>query len=204
MMVDPSGYIGFWAKTAISIGVGLAIGAAIALTIGTGGAAAPLVALAAGALEGAVTQVICNAIDGNDLGAGVLEEAAIGAASAAVGFGIGKVFSKVSKGVDKAKIFKHGELFESSITTKSGTKIQAIEEVNINKKALTLDNLAIYSDIGDIPNKVGHREMKQWINHVSDLARNEGFDTLKIGGVGALNSTSANPGHIIDFTVRLR
>ncbi|QVK19399.1 hypothetical protein KHQ81_06865 [Mycoplasmatota bacterium] len=44
----------------------------------------------------------------------------------------------------------------------------------------------------------------QWINHVSDLAKNEGFDTLIIKGERALNSSSANPGHVIDYIINLR
>jgi len=46
-------------------------------------------------------------------------------------------------------------MFESKIITKNGIEIGGLADVEINGKTLTLKDVAVYSNKGDIPNAVG-------------------------------------------------
>lgn len=84
-----------------------------------------------------------------------------------------------------------------------GHRIEALAEVEIVGDKLILKDLAIYSNEGDIPNKIGPAVMKKWLVKVKELARNQGFKQLQIIGQRAQHSTSANPGSLINRTFNL-
>lgn len=94
------------------------------------------------------------------------------------------------------RVFKDGNLYEDSI--KIGEhKIDAIAEVEIDGDRLTLKDVAIYSNEGDIPNQIGVNEFMKWLDVVKKQAQSQGFKELQIIAQRAEHSTSANPGHVI-------
>ena len=99
--------------------------------------------------------------------------------------------------------FKNGDLFESSFKTKAGTEIGILAETTISGKTLTLSDASIYSNVGDIKNQVGVKDFLQLKKQLAEIAKDEGITTLIIKGERVMNSTSANPGHVIDFTIDL-
>ncbi|HPO97012.1 MAG TPA: hypothetical protein PLZ08_03535, partial [Bacillota bacterium] len=94
-------------------------------------------------------------------------------------------------------------MFESKIITKNGIEIGGLADVEINGKTLTLKDVVVYSNKGDIPNAVGARDIFKWQNEIAQQAKAQGFDTLIIKGVRAMNSTSANPGKVVEYTIDL-
>ncbi len=100
-------------------------------------------------------------------------------------------------------LFKNGEMFESKIITKDGIEIGGLADVGINGKTLTLKDVSVYSNKGDIPNAVGARDIFTWQNEIAQQAKDQGFDTLIIKGIRATNSTSANPGKVVEYTIDL-
>jgi len=100
-------------------------------------------------------------------------------------------------------VFENGEMFESKIITKNGIEIGGLADVEINGKTLTLKDVAVYSNKGDIPNAVGARDIFKWQNEIAQQAKAQGFDTLIIKGVRAMNSTSANPGKVVEYIIDL-
>lgn len=84
-------------------------------------------------------------------------------------------------------------MFETAFTTKNGINIGGLAEVEVNGTKLILKDVSIYSNVGDIPNAVGARDIFQWQKQVSQMAKQQGFTELQIQGVRAANSTSANP-----------
>ncbi|ADU75655.1 hypothetical protein M972_112754 [Acetivibrio thermocellus AD2] len=94
-------------------------------------------------------------------------------------------------------------MFESKIITKNGIEIGGLADVEINGKTLTLKDVAVYSNKGDIPNAVGARDIFKWQNEIAQQAKAQGFDTLIIKGVRAMNSTSANPGKVVEYIIDL-
>jgi|GEM_PF-1196244 len=107
-----------------------------------------------------------------------------------------------TKGVNKT-VFKNGDMFESKIITKDGIEIGGLADVEISGKTLTLKDISVYSNKGDIPNAVGARDIFKWQNEVAQQAKAQGFDILIIKGVRAANSTSANPGKVVEYTIDL-
>ncbi|WP_322923210.1 polymorphic toxin-type HINT domain-containing protein [Paenibacillus campi] len=102
--------------------------------------------------------------------------------------------------------FTNGELFETSIKSKSGLLIKGVAEVEVKDSTLILKDLAIYPDgvVGNAAkNSVGAKDFVAWKNQVKEMAKEQGFNTLKITGVRAPNLSSANPGKIIDYTFDL-
>jgi len=43
----------------------------------------------------------------------------------------------------------------------------------------------------------------KWQNEIAQQAKPQGFDTLIIKGVRAMNSTSANPGKVVEYIIDL-
>ena len=94
-------------------------------------------------------------------------------------------------------IFRKGELYEDFIEV-DGHRIEALAEIEIDGDRLILRDIAIYSNEGDIPNRIGASAMKKWLDSVKEAARSQGFKQVQIIGQRAQHSTSANPGSIID------
>ncbi|MGG4197420.1 hypothetical protein ABEW50_28755, partial [Paenibacillus jamilae] len=107
-----------------------------------------------------------------------------------------------SKGTGQGS-FKQGKLFESKIVTKNGIEVGGLAETVVKGKTLTLKDVTIYSNKGDIKNAVGPRDILQWQKEISRMAKNQGFETLNIQGMRVSGSTSANPGKIVDYTIDL-
>jgi len=101
------------------------------------------------------------------------------------------------------KAFKNGELFERSIKLGNGANVSAIAETVVNNKTLTLKDIAIYSNVGDIPNTVGPSQFIDALGAIKQQAIAEGFETLVITGQRVANSTSTNPGKEITITINL-
>ncbi|WP_256972525.1 polymorphic toxin-type HINT domain-containing protein [Saccharibacillus sp. O23] len=102
--------------------------------------------------------------------------------------------------------FTHGQLFETSVMSKTGLNIKGMAEVHIEGSTITLKDLAIYPDgviDNSAKNNIGPREIIAWKNQVSNLAKNQGFSRLRITGSRAENSSSANPGKGIDLNIDL-
>ncbi|MDL2273422.1 hypothetical protein LJC34_02605, partial [Oscillospiraceae bacterium OttesenSCG-928-G22] len=100
-------------------------------------------------------------------------------------------------------VFEDGELFESAWTLSDGTKIRAIAETSIDGKTLHLQDIAIYSDVGDIPNAVGSSAFKRTLDSLVHQARAQGFEKFTVSWQRAMNSTSANPGQVFSYTYDL-
>ena len=96
-----------------------------------------------------------------------------------------------------ASIFRNGELYENFIEV-DGHRIEALAEIEIDGDRLILRDIAIYSNEGDIPNKIGASAMKEWLGSIKEAARGQGFKQVQIIGQRAQHSTSANPGSIIN------
>ncbi|MDL2302654.1 hypothetical protein LJC58_09955 [Lachnospiraceae bacterium OttesenSCG-928-D06] len=73
----------------------------------------------------------------------------------------------------------------------------------IDGKTVTLADSAVYSTIGDVPNKVGYSQLKQWIQTASADFKSQGFEKLVTEGVRAERSTSANPGSVWRYVIDL-
>lgn len=97
-----------------------------------------------------------------------------------------------------------GGIAFGAVTVTAGGAIDAIAEVEIDGKRLTLKDLAIYSNEGDIPNEIGYSEFKKWLNAVKNQAREQGFEELQLTGQRAEHSISANPGSIINRVFKLK
>ncbi|GLC30966.1 peptidoglycan-binding protein [Clostridium omnivorum] len=108
----------------------------------------------------------------------------------------------ISEGGSKAT-FKNGDLFETAIIGKSGVEIGTLADTIVEGDTLILKDISIYSNVGDIKNAVGAKDFVQMKNQIAQLAKEQGFKTLKILGERVMNSTSANPGHGIDITIDL-
>ena len=63
--------------------------------------------------------------------------------------------------------------------------------------------IAIYSNEGDIPNRIGAIEFKKWLDEVKEKAIAQGFQEMQIIAKRVENSTSANPGHIVNKVIKL-
>ena len=104
---------------------------------------------------------------------------------------------------DKAKkIFENGKDFESSIKY-NGTQIDALAEVEINQTELILKNITIYSKGAEATNQIGARAFLQWQNSVINIAKEQGFTTLRIMGERVAGSSSANPGKVVEYIIDL-
>lgn len=96
------------------------------------------------------------------------------------------------------KIFVDGQDFESTMVF-GDTTVESLAEVRIHGSELTLDNVTIYASGGDSVNEIGPGAFVSWINAVEDMARREGYTTLKIVGTRVANSSSANPGKTVEI-----
>ena len=101
------------------------------------------------------------------------------------------------------KAFVDGELFEAHIE-KDGVGIDALAEVHVDGKRLVLKDIVIYTNSGDMPNEIGTKPFLKWLNSIKQQASNQGFEELQIIGQRVQNSTSANPGSIINRIMKLK
>ncbi|MFD1885874.1 S8 family serine peptidase [Paenibacillus wenxiniae] len=103
--------------------------------------------------------------------------------------------------------FVDNQLFETSIISSSGIKIESAATVKIEGTTLILKDILIYP-VGysgnEAKNLVGTKELKKWSIHVAKMAKEQGFEKMEIKGFRAENSSSANPGKIIDITINLK
>ncbi|PLC40593.1 adhesin [Ralstonia pickettii] len=91
-------------------------------------------------------------------------------------------------------------LFSTEISTVAG-KINVAAEVSANGTVLKLSDIAIYGANGDV---TAGSIVKNIISGKADLiqaARDNGFTSIQITGVRVPNSSSANPGKVIDLTI---
>jgi len=190
------------------VGEGALIGAAIGLT---GGAAVSL--LTTGSAF-AATGTVMGALG---FGAGATTVGTLGAAEfeqarqllERSGSTIDKqIVSTVAPQASQAmqntsQIFQNGGVYETTMKLKDGNIVDAIAEVVVDGQHLLLNHIAIYPRGGDIPNQVGYAAFKQLTHTVQSLAYQGGFTTLRLYGERVFNSTSANPGMVIDRTFDL-
>jgi len=75
-------------------------------------------------------------------------------------------------------------------------------EIVIEGSKLHLKDIAIYTKDG-IPITGVTKELFQVLRKFKYLAKANGFESLQISGKRFLDSTSANPGKIVDITINL-
>jgi len=168
------------------IAQGALIGAAAGGLIGlTCGAAAGVVA--AGTAFAATSTVMGTSTMLAASGATVMTAAEVAAASAA---SAPQIIDTVSK------VFTQGQAFETSFVSTAGITVDAYADVAISGSTLTLNNICIYSRIGDIANQFGKGNMMAFLDNVRALARSEGFTELIVNGYHVANSTSVNAGKL--------
>jgi len=133
------------------------------------------------------------------------EVATTGTTTAAITAGAVGASASVSSGaVVSIGLVKGAGLFESSFLASSGIKVGGIAEVAVKGKHITLRDIAIYADgVNDSKNLIGAKDIIQWRNAVIEELKKQGYQTLTIQGIRVENSTSANPGMIIDRTFDL-
>ncbi len=94
-----------------------------------------------------------------------------------------------------------GKLFERVIETSQG-KITLLAEVELQGEKLILKDVVIYGD-KPIPLTGLTNEIFAARRQLIEEAKAMGFKELQITGKRVLNSSSANPGHIVDVTIDL-
>lgn len=99
-------------------------------------------------------------------------------------------------------IITPGTLFETSFVS-GGQTIGVLAETSAEGTTLTLDAVTIYAKGSEAANVVGARAFLQFKELVVQAAKNQGFQNLVINAVRAANSTSANPGKIIQIMIDL-
>jgi len=102
-----------------------------------------------------------------------------------------------------ADSLKDGEDLEGYIETQIG-RVQFLAEVKFQGDQVSLENITIYSDVGETPNLVGARVFIRLRDAVAKQASRQGFATMRLSGKRVAGSSSANPGHSIAVTVNLR
>lgn len=99
--------------------------------------------------------------------------------------------------------FVPGQEINTTIVTKAGN-VGILAETEAAGSQLIVRNLIIFgSDKADLANKVG---APQWLAARNELARyaaSQGFETMRLHGERVANSSSANPGHVIDVVIDL-
>lgn len=94
--------------------------------------------------------------------------------------------------------FIDGELFEHVVSTSQGD-VGLIAEIVIRGTELWLVDLVV-EPIRNVRLNIGAGEVLLARRELSDMARNAGFETLRIT---AIRLTGANPGQTVDVTINL-
>jgi RHS repeat-associated protein len=94
-----------------------------------------------------------------------------------------------------------GQLFERTLQTSKGP-VNILAEVVVEGDKLVLKDIAIYGQ-GSQPLTGLTREILAATSQLKDEVRALGFKALQITGKRALTSTSRNPGHEVNVTIRL-
>ena len=100
-------------------------------------------------------------------------------------------------------VFKAGELFEDSIEV-NGIHVGLLAETEIDGNTVTLKDIAIYSDQGDVPNEIGSEVFFAWRRKLRKAGKQQKFKLIKGEGIRVPNSSSVNPGHEISFTIKIK
>jgi RHS repeat-associated protein len=98
-------------------------------------------------------------------------------------------------------LLRSGQLLETTIQTSKGP-VDVLAEVVVQGDKLVLKDLVIYGR-GAEPLTGLTREMLGALSKVKEVARSLGFKQLQIIAKRVASSTSANPGHIVDVTIKL-
>ena len=115
----------------------------------------------------------------------------------------GKTKQDTSDTMDTFPAFKAGELFEDSIEV-NGIHVSLLAETEIDGDTVTLKNIAIYSDQGDVPNQIGSEVFFAWRRKLRKAGKQQKFKLIKGEGIRVPNSSSVNPGHEINFTIKIK
>lgn len=94
-----------------------------------------------------------------------------------------------------------GDLFEWTFHTSKGP-IDVAAEVVVNGNQLWLKDIAVFGR-GSQPLTNLAKDALAARTQLMNLAREMGFEQLRITGVRIPTSTSANPGHIVDILIDL-
>jgi RHS repeat-associated protein len=95
-----------------------------------------------------------------------------------------------------------GQIFERTLQTSKGP-VDILAEVVVEGDKLVLKDIAIYGR-GSQPLTGLTREIWAAMSQLKSEARALGFTELQIIGQRALTSTSKNPGHVVNVTIRLQ
>ena len=93
-----------------------------------------------------------------------------------------------------------GQLFQTSV---AAGDVGVLAEVAVNGSELTLSDVTIYGESGDLVNQVGARQFLALRDQIARQAAAEGFDTLRITGTRVPGSSSAAPGKAVDVLIDL-
>ena len=94
------------------------------------------------------------------------------------------------------------DIYEDEIVVNDIT-VQGIAEVEVDNDILILKNIAVYAIGGDVKGEIGVKNIMAWVKNVIIKAKEEGFSELRLKGKRVQNSSSANPGNIIDMRFEL-
>jgi RHS repeat-associated protein len=128
--------------------------------------------------------------------------AAVALEAAAARAGVAAGAPTAANAAAEPAAFVAGELFETSVTTSVG-RVGVLADVATDGAELTLRNVAIYGESGNLVNQVGARTFVQLRNSIATQAAAEGFSTLRIMGTRVAGSSSAAPGKVVDIVVDL-
>ena len=98
---------------------------------------------------------------------------------------------------------KPGDLYET-YTMVNGHRIDALAEVEVVGDRIILKDIAVYSNEGDIPNKIGLGPIMDWFKNENVKFKNLGFKEIQLIAKRAKHSTSANPGHDINIVLKIK
>jgi hypothetical protein len=101
-----------------------------------------------------------------------------------------------------ASSFVPGGLYETTISTSAGN-VGVLAEVGVDGSQLTLSDVTIYGESGDLVNEVGPGQFLALRNAIVQEAASEGFDSLRITGTRVASSSSSAPGKIINIVINL-
>ncbi len=114
----------------------------------------------------------------------------------------GAVVLDLAEAANTARLLlRSGQLLETTIQTSQGP-VDVLAEIVVQGDKLVLKDLVIYGRNAE-PLTGLTREMLGALSKVKEVARAAGFKELQILAKRAATSTSANPGHIVDVTIKL-
>jgi hypothetical protein len=98
--------------------------------------------------------------------------------------------------------FVNGKLYERTVHTSKGP-VGLLAETIIEGDRLTLKDVTVFGRGKELKAGLTREIFAEWRKLV-DEAKAQGFNHLRITGQRSLQSTSAKPGKIVDFTADLR